>query len=626
VRWAALLHDVGHVPLGHTLEDEFEGLYVKHDSFKSRRIPHLWHEVSPGLDSEIRRVFRAKELLPESFQLLGITGEEAWEAVMLICLHKEETKDGRSLSFEETVNSYNGTQFPFVNILKSALQHVSGKIFFPYMADIVGNTICADYLDYLRRDATNVGLDELRDNRVASRFFVANDRRGLFRMVLTLEDRHGKPRLDTCTGVVELVRQRFRFAEIIYYHKTKVAASAMLAKVFGLIGTPDDVGPASSLIEIDRIPAITNSIIKDLDALNSLREKCSPSNLLDPSIGDESLLLWLQERTWNQLTLACGNADRDEIGRLLRGLSLLQALTHRRLYKVCFAIDKNAYRRLSPGSKEDPQIEDRIQETLRAIRDSAAKRTELEKAMATAAKWPEDALLLYVPPRKSQAKGIETKALDEGDVVTLGSHSAVKDEVAHLNDAYKGLWRMILLVHPKFRQDTLGLSRAVEALLVGLWSNVDLREASAGIKEAAFFHYVPERHRSAAEKYSTVMGPDQLDWECFERAAYETTDGTVSTEEHAERAVLLSLIVPRGGSPETVKKQFAKPNSLSHRLRDLEPQLTVEGREGINELHRAALEKVAAELTPQVLEMPGEEKTKRRKSRAQSMFLKEVAD
>ncbi len=42
VQWAALLHDVGHVPLGHTLEDEFEGIYVPHDKFESPRLPVLW--------------------------------------------------------------------------------------------------------------------------------------------------------------------------------------------------------------------------------------------------------------------------------------------------------------------------------------------------------------------------------------------------------------------------------------------------------------------------------------------------------------------------------------------------------------------------------------------------------
>src|SRR5207237_6957859 len=118
------------------------------------------------------------------------------------------------VSFGQLLGQHEETKYPFVRVLKQALMRTEGKTFFPYMADIVGNTICADYLDYLRRDPTNVGLDVLRDDRVASRFFIGNDLNGLPRMALSLVDKHGKPRLDTCTGVVELVRQRYRFAEI----------------------------------------------------------------------------------------------------------------------------------------------------------------------------------------------------------------------------------------------------------------------------------------------------------------------------------------------------------------------------------------------------------------------------
>lgn len=168
----------------------------------------------------------------------------AWQTTMLICLHKEgRDGDGRRVSFKELLTVAEESQAPFVKVLRAAMAATEGKSFFPYMADIVGNTICADYFDYLRRDAINVGLDVLRDNRVVARFFVGKDANGLLRMALSLADKRGKPRLDTCTGVVELVRQRFRFAEIIYYHKTKVAASAMLAKVFNLIGKPEEVAP-----------------------------------------------------------------------------------------------------------------------------------------------------------------------------------------------------------------------------------------------------------------------------------------------------------------------------------------------------------------------------------------------
>jgi hypothetical protein len=594
-----LLHDVGHIPLGHTLEDEFEGIYIKHDDFASPRVPYLWNEISPGRDSEIRQVFRREELLPDSFRRLGIGGEQAWQTVMLICLHKEKRSEG--LCFREVLEKEDETKRPFVRILKEALTRTEGRTFFPYMADIVGNTICADYLDYLRRDPSNVGLDVLRDDRVASRFFVGRDSKGSLRMALALTDRRGKPRLDTCTGVVELVRQRFRFAEIIYYHKTKVAASAMLAKVFALVGRPDEVGHGSTTIEIDEIRDMAQSIVSGgPKSVSALREKCFPSALLDPEIGDETLLLWLQERTWKALENARQSKDLEAASRCLRGLSLLQALVRRKLYKVCFTIDRKTYAEISPGSREESEVERRIQDTLQQLRKDEGKRTDLEARMASAAGWPEESLLLYVPPRKSQAKGIETGALDGGDVVTLGTHSAVREEVASLNAAYKGLWRIILLVHPKYQTDSIGLSKAVDAFIAGIWPTVDTSSVLQCMREASWFHYIAEKQRPAAVAYQGLMAPREADWACFEKAGHDTTDGTVSTEEHAERGVLLSLVTARGGSAGTLKKQFGDPNSLSQHLLELEPQLRVEGRDGASaqEIKVAALERIARELLP----------------------------
>ena len=427
VRWAGLLHDVGHVPLGHTLEDEFDDIYTKHDDFSSPRIPYLWHEVIPGQDSDIRAVFRRDELLPASFRVLGVSGEQAWQTVMLICLHKERIDEGLRVPFKQVLERGENAKIQFVGILKDAMTRTDGRTFFPYLADIVGNTICADYLDYLRRDPTNVGLDVLRDDRVASRFFVGKDANGSLRMALALTDRRGKPRLDTCTGVVELVRQRFRFAEIIYYHKTKVAASAMLAKVFALVEKPSEVGSGTKTIEIDDVSTLAQGVLSgSAKNLAALREKHSPSALLDPEIGDETLLLWLQERAWKSLEEARAAKNAGRVSGCLRGLSLLQALVRRKLYKICFTIHRRAYAEFSPGSDLEAEVERRINETLKRFRKNVTERTDLETTMASAAGWPDDSLLLYVPPRKSQAKGIETGALDKGDVVTLSNHPAVK--------------------------------------------------------------------------------------------------------------------------------------------------------------------------------------------------------
>ncbi|MGA8669190.1 MAG: hypothetical protein WB679_04910 [Terracidiphilus sp.] len=603
VSWAALLHDVGHVPLGHTLEDEFEGIYEKHDDFASPRIPYLWLETAPGMDSEIRRVFKRAELLPKSLQDLGIDGEAAWQSVMLICLHKEKiTSSGVRTSFKTLLNEKppEGKSEPqFVRILKDALKATEGKTFFPYMADIVGNTICADYFDYLRRDPTNVGLDVLRDNRVAARFFVGQDANQLLRMALALVDKRGKPRLDTCTGVVELVRQRFRFAEIIYYHKTKVAASAMLAKAFNLIGKPDEIGPVGETIDISQVQELAQEIVKTKGAAASLKSRCSPNHLLSPEIGDETLLFWLQQRGWDALSAAAGTKDPVRTAECLRGLSLLQGIAHRNLYKVSLTIDQNTFEKLCTGSHQKAEIERAISEKNDWLRKNESVRRTIETSMANAAGWPQDSLLLYVPPRKSQAKGIETGALDGGGVVTLGAHSAVIDDVTHLNEAYKGLWRIILLVHPKYSAEDVGLSNAVEALLEGLWPDIDLNKASEALADAAWFTYIPKLQRPAAHKYQALISPRTPEWRQFISAGRETSNGTVNSGEHALRAVLLLKVLDGGGSIEMIRDRFANPDSLSNQASEFEKQLIVEGREGDgtkDTVTLAALDKISNEL------------------------------
>ncbi|HSE26401.1 MAG TPA: HD domain-containing protein, partial [Pyrinomonadaceae bacterium] len=53
VSTAALLHDVGHVPFGHTLEDEFAGLYERHDSLAGPR----FYEMLFNAESDLAAVF-----------------------------------------------------------------------------------------------------------------------------------------------------------------------------------------------------------------------------------------------------------------------------------------------------------------------------------------------------------------------------------------------------------------------------------------------------------------------------------------------------------------------------------------------------------------------------------------
>lgn len=105
---AMLIHDVTHIPFGHTFEDERE-IFPRHD--EGPRLSHFVHETT-----ELGQVLKAAGLLDQVFALL--TGSPAT----------------------------------------------------PWMGEIVSSTIDADLLDYLRRDSFFAGLRQDYDDRIFSYF------------------------------------------------------------------------------------------------------------------------------------------------------------------------------------------------------------------------------------------------------------------------------------------------------------------------------------------------------------------------------------------------------------------------------------------------------------------------
>ena len=127
---AALLHDVTHIPFGHTLEDE-RRILRRHDQDQSR----MAHFLSQG---PIGEFLQEKQMLDSVANLL--------------CRH----------GFDEE------------------------KICFPWQ--VISHAICADLLDYLKRDAAYCGLSLNYDDRIFRYFQIENgklilnlQKNGLFR-------------------------------------------------------------------------------------------------------------------------------------------------------------------------------------------------------------------------------------------------------------------------------------------------------------------------------------------------------------------------------------------------------------------------------------------------------------
>lgn len=167
---AALLHDVTHVPFGHTFEDE-RRLFPRHDEDPSR-IAHF-------LDS------------PPLARALALSG--VGERV-------------RNLLSEK---SHSGVGAPF-------------------LSDIVTGTVCADLLDYLKRDAFHCGLVLGYDERLFQYFQLAEGR-----LVVRLH-KSGTFRRDALSELVHLLQIRYTLTERVYYHHAKVVAGAMVSRALEL--------------------------------------------------------------------------------------------------------------------------------------------------------------------------------------------------------------------------------------------------------------------------------------------------------------------------------------------------------------------------------------------------------
>ncbi|MBX5464489.1 MAG: HD domain-containing protein [Clostridia bacterium] len=169
VRAAALLHDVTHVPFGHTLEDE-RGLLPRHD-----RGPRLGLLLRGELGRRLER--------------LGLLG-------------------------------------PVREILEpeSGEERAAGGGLPPWARELVAGTVDADLLDYLRRDAYYAGLKPDYDDRVY-RYFVLDGGH----LALNLQDR-GIDRPDARSEVIQVLRTRYFLTERVYFHHAKVASGAMVSR------------------------------------------------------------------------------------------------------------------------------------------------------------------------------------------------------------------------------------------------------------------------------------------------------------------------------------------------------------------------------------------------------------
>jgi uncharacterized protein len=193
LRFAALLHDMGHVPFGHTLEDEMP-LIAKHD-----------------VPSEGKQPSRMEQSVSK---VLEESGNSGFIKPVLAVLRAIDTSKSDDKLYDLVDKGEIDRQFLV-------------------LADMIGNTICADLLDYIWRDHLMTGIRAVYDDRIFQYFAVGEHRHGngksYPRLIIKLV-KNGRVRYDCLADLLDILKLRYNLSDKVLFHPKKCAADAMLIR------------------------------------------------------------------------------------------------------------------------------------------------------------------------------------------------------------------------------------------------------------------------------------------------------------------------------------------------------------------------------------------------------------
>jgi HD superfamily phosphohydrolase len=435
VSGAALIHDVTHVPYGHTLEDEFAGIYPRHDSLAAPRMYEMLFNESSGLSA----VFSDTS----DRWLNGISNEELRQLIYVI------------LSWKESIDP----PFGFNEVLERALKaprHKSqqerleklqswyrkfreANLFHPFMSDVVGNTICADLLDYLTRDRQHLGMEPRLHTRL-HRYMTIQDGtlysgEGPRVSIMVTRKGHGGQRRDVATAVLDIMRERYEMSERVFYHHKKAAAGAMLVKLVELVG--------------DKKPRDDEQIYPAPWSAKPLDSSGTSPHMTYLSDGD--LIDYL-----GKIPLA--SAEGSDLQR-----RLYTALRYRRkdLYQTLLVIDTSL-------THSSPHPLSYFAHALRGSKDKPSNdgRVKLEGSLARSADAKDGEVIVYCPSLGMQSKLVDARLeITAGRVLPLRVQSesfAYKADLDVLQQYYDELWRAYLFVSPELFRDAAKCKAVVD--------------------------------------------------------------------------------------------------------------------------------------------------------------------
>lgn len=351
VRLGALLHDATHMPFGHNVEDQ-TGLFQRHDT--------------PGRIEA------------------GLTRGELGQRLLAL-----------------------GVRDDVLGMLDAGPR--AGQVPLAWK-QIIGDTVCADIFDYLKRDAYYTGLSLSYDARLIQAFRIDRASGNLYIDV----EKRGLVREDVLSEVVRMLEARYYFSERVYYHHAKIAAGALIAR------------------------AVEYAIVAGLVREEDLHGRT-----------DESLLALLESLEW---------ADAEDGARVRR---LLLRFRSRRLLKRC-----GVYPRHENRAHQDDLIERFFAPGRHASRAAAERKIEEEASLALGRSVD---VMLYCPARRMQLKEarIHVRFPGEARVRPLADFAGRIPRLQDLEESYRNLWKFYVFSSEEEPAGIAALQRILQREIPG---------------------------------------------------------------------------------------------------------------------------------------------------------------
>jgi len=474
-RLAALLHDVGHIVNGHTIEDEL-GLLHNHGSRQRLEIIlgktdwlsyPLRNSHDDAAQQPIESASDSKTQRPEEGRILQVEPlRERIDRLYAALAKKANVWTDMSSSPMSEERDVQGTETDQAQELSASdvlveiivgdddrraldiKREPDGREFrLSVLRDLVGNTVCADLIDYLQRDWHHIGRPRHLDTRLLQYMEIVTDGRESRLVVNLRSNQDGRSRPDVMSAILELLENRYHLWEAALLHRTKTCASAMLERAIM------EKAVQAGLVMRDRHGSDGDPTGCDAANIEGYPFSHIEQPLLEAilEVSDADAYRALANCSWAQfVTSEGGSTDGIALDEGDLALSLLGKLDARMLHKEIVRVDFGAYSK-SVSDVLSPSKATRIERF-----EAACRRLVSLKMLESDFELDPGSLVMYCLPFGLGKKLAEVAVaygdrvsrltdLDE-DVNISGGHLA-----AQLN-RYDGLWRASLFAAEPARQ------------------------------------------------------------------------------------------------------------------------------------------------------------------------------